>query len=190
MLSQEYRDISEIGQKMNNTEPKTVVQYMSQLTAPELFSEDPLEEAALRRILDAGRLAPSAKNRQPWRFIAVTSDTMRATIAEACYSQEVALSAPAFIVQCTTNTEYKMPNGMASHPLDHGMAASFMILQAAHEGYGVKPMISFMEDDVKSALSVPFSMRVVVILALGKPVKSEPLVDRLPFDRVTSFNHW
>lgn len=154
------------------------------------FTDEPISEEALARILEAGRLAPSAKNRQSWRFVVITDVGIRERIQDAAFGQDYVGQAPAVIALCTTNIEYKMPNGQLSYPIDLSFAASFMMLQASHEDLGSCLVTTFREDDVKSILTVPYSMRVVLLLAVGHPADQAERVSRLPTERVVSFNHW
>ncbi|MFW5743429.1 MAG: nitroreductase family protein, partial [Spirochaetota bacterium] len=100
------------------------------------YTDEPVSQEALERILEAGRLAPSAKNRQSWRFVVVTDAGAREQIEDAAFGQEYVGKAPVVIAICTTNIEYKMPNGQLSYPIDLSIAASFMMLQATHEELG------------------------------------------------------
>ena len=154
------------------------------------FTNKPVSEAQLDRIIEAGRLAPSAKNRQSWRFVVIEDRDVRSRIREAAFGQDFVGQAPVIIALCTTNIEYKMPNGQLSYPIDLSMATSFMMLQAVHEGLGTCVVTTFREEEIKSLLTVPYSMRVVMLLAIGHPNgKSEP-ADRLPVERIASHNHW
>lgn len=60
-------------------------------------ADAPPGEAELALLCEAGRLAPSAFGLEPWRFIIVTDATERAAIAQACFDQPAAATAPAFI---------------------------------------------------------------------------------------------
>ena len=154
------------------------------------FTDEPVSEDQIARIVEAGRLAPSAKNRQSWRFVVIKDKDIRSRVSEAAFGQDFVSEAPVIVALCTTNIEYKMPNGQLSYPMDLSMAASFMMLQAVHEGLGTCLVTTFREEDVKSLLSVPYSMRVVVLLTIGHPGgRSEP-AGRLPLDRIVSHNHW
>ena len=154
------------------------------------YTEEPVSRDALTRILEAGRLAPSAKNRQSWRFVAITDSETRSGLQDAAFGQEYVGKAPVVIALCTTNIEYKMPNGQLSYPIDLSFAASFMMLQASHEGLGSCLVTTFREDDVKSILTVPYSMRVVMLLAVGHPASVGERLQRLPLERIVSYNHW
>ena len=154
------------------------------------YTDEPVSEEALERILEAGRLAPSAKNRQSWRFVVVSDADTRAKIEHAAFGQEYVGTAPVVIALCTTNIEYKMPNGQLSYPIDLSIAASFMMLQATHEELGSCVVTTFREDDVKSVLTVPYSMRVVMLLTVGHASGDPERLQRLPIDRIVSHNHW
>ncbi len=154
------------------------------------YSDEPVDAAVLARILEAGRLAPSAKNRQAWRFVVVRDPASRERVQHAAFGQEYVGQAPVIVALCTTNIEYRMPNGQLSYPIDLSIAASFMMLQAEHEELGSCLVTTFREEDVKSVISVPYSMRVVVLLTIGHPASHAPRSERLPTERVVSFDHW
>ena len=154
------------------------------------FVNEPLPKEAIERILEAGRRAPSAKNRQAWRFVLVTDQTTRNRIKEAAFHEEYVADAPAIIAVCTTNIDYQMPNGQLSYPVDLAFAASFMLLQAEHEGLGSCILTTYREADVKAVLSVPYRMRVVVLLLVGKAKETPELGRRFPLSRVVGYQHW
>lgn len=154
------------------------------------YTDEPVSREALDRIIEAGRLAPSAKNRQSWRFVVITDAELRARIQDASFGQDYVGKAPVIVALCTTNIEYKMPNGQLSYPVDIAIAASFMMLQVTHEGLGSCLVTTFREDDVKNILTVPYSMRVVLLLTIGHPRGSAERMHRLPTGRIVSFNHW
>ena len=89
------------------------------------YLDRPVDEMQLDRILEAGRSAPSAKNRQAWRFVVVKDGEARRKIQDAAFGQEYLGQVPVVIALCTTNIEYKMPNGQLSYPIDLSIAASF-----------------------------------------------------------------
>src|SRR5262245_21225239 len=103
------------------------------------FKAESITEAAIAEIVEAGRLAPSAKNRQAWRFVVITDPVLRSKIAEASYGDDVVATAPCLVALCTTNIDYKMPNGQLSYPVDLAVAGAFMMIQAEHLGIGSCP---------------------------------------------------
>ncbi len=154
------------------------------------FTDEPVARDSLERILDAGRRAPSAKNRQPWRFIVIQAPEIRKKIADAAFGQEHVEEAPLIIAGCTTNVDYKMPNGQLSYPIDISFAMSFMMLQAQHEGLGTCIVTTYDEREIRELLTVPFSMRVVMLLVMGHPSEKTEQKPRNPLDRIVSYDHW
>ena len=154
------------------------------------FDGESVDPDALDRILDAGRLAPSAKNRQTWRFVAVRQKDVKKSLSEASYGDPRLIDAGCVIAACTTNIHYTMPNGQPSYPLDMAFAVSFMMLQAEHEGLGTSVLGTYDETAVKDLLTVPHAMRVVILLAIGHSSEKSVYKDRLPKDRVISYDHW
>lgn len=154
------------------------------------FTDKPVDKKQIERILEAGRLAPSAKNRQAWRFIVVQDTHLREKLMQASFGQEHVGQAPVLFALCTTNVDYKMPNGQLSYPVDLGIAGAFMMLQATHEDLGSCAITTFDERDVRDLLSVPHSMRVVMLLAMGHAAEQLERAPRLPLSRMVSHEHW
>jgi nitroreductase len=154
------------------------------------FTSKALDRDQVERILEAGRLAPSAKNRQEWRFVVVQKKETRQRIMEASFNQEAVGQAPAIIAVCTTNIDYRMPNGQLSYPVDLAFAASFMVLQAVHEGLGTCCMTTFDEQEVREILTTPFSMRIVLLLLVGYPAETPEPTPRKPLHQVSGRDHW
>ncbi|MCF6335477.1 MAG: nitroreductase family protein [Spirochaetales bacterium] len=154
------------------------------------YTDRGVDPEVLDRILEAGIRAPSAKNRQPWRFIACVKPSVREKIQTASFGQDHVGAAPVIIAACTTNTEYKMPNGQDSYPIDISLAVSFMMIQARAEQLGTCVVTTYNEAEIKEILTVPYSMRVVMLLLLGHPDETPLLTSRKLKSRVISYNHW
>jgi len=154
------------------------------------FDGGSVDSPALERILEAGRLSPSAKNRQAWRFIAVRREELKKSLSDACYGDPRLVSAGCVIAACTTNIQYTMPNGQLSYPLDLAFAVSSMMLQTEYEGLGSSILTTYDERSVKDLLTVPHAMRVVMLLVIGNSSDKQQYKDRLPKERVISYDHW
>ena len=154
------------------------------------FRDDAVPPASLTAITEAGRLAPSAKNRQPWRFIVIQDRNVRERIRDAAYGEDHVASAPVIIAACSTNIDYRMPNGQHSYPIDIATAVSFMMIQAEEEQLGSCIVTTYDETLIKEALSVPYSMRVVMLLAIGRPEIRPIRPERRPADQIIAYNHW
>ena len=154
------------------------------------YKADPVEKEKLERILEAGRLAPSAKNRQEWRFIVIQKKEIRKRIKEAAFGQDPVGEAPVIIAVCTTNISYRMPNGQLSYPVDLSIAASFMLLQAVSEGLGTCCMTTFDEETVKEIISAPYAMRVVMLLLIGYADEKPEPAERMKLKSIVCYDHW
>jgi nitroreductase len=154
------------------------------------YEPKPVAKARIERILKAGQLAPSAKNRQAWRFLVIQKKGLLQKLRDAAFGQEHVGQAPVIIAACTTNIDYRMPNGELSYPIDMAFAAAFMLLQATKEGLGSCVVSTFDEQEVKELLSIPYSMKVVLLILLGYSAQDPPLRSRKTLKQITSYDHW
>ena len=93
------------------------------------YLEKSIEKEKLSEILEAARLAPSAKNLQDWRFVVVTDKDKKKRIADAANNQIFLEKAGAIIVACT-NCDYVMRCGQPAGPIDVAIALEHICLQA------------------------------------------------------------
>ncbi|HVP17948.1 MAG TPA: nitroreductase family protein [Spirochaetia bacterium] len=154
------------------------------------FTSQPVEKEQIERILEAARLAPSAKNRQEWRFVVIQKKETRQKIMEASFNQEYVGQAPAIIAVCTTNIDYRMPNGQLSYPIDLAFASAHVVLQAVHEGLGTCCITTFDEEEVRDLLTVPFSMRVILLILIGYSAGEPEQTPRKTLKQISSRDHW
>ena len=154
------------------------------------YLEREVEEEKLQRVLEAGRLAPSAKNIQEWRFIVVREKKTREKLAQAARSQTFVAQAPVCIVGCATITDYRMTCGQKAYPIDLAIAVDHMTLVAVEEGLGTCWIGAFFEDQVKEILKIPEDIRVVTLLSLGYPSFQPPAKSRLPKGRIIYMEKW
>ena len=86
------------------------------------YKDQPVPEDALARILEAARLAPSARNRQQWKFVVVRDPEKRRKLAEAAGSQEFVAEAPVLIVAVALDPERVMTCGLPTYTVDLSIA--------------------------------------------------------------------
>ena len=67
------------------------------------YADSPVEPEKLEKVLEAARLAPSASNRQNWKFVVVQDKATIARLVEACNGQAFVGQAPVFIEACATS---------------------------------------------------------------------------------------
>ena len=82
------------------------------------YQDKEVPEEILQQILEAGRLAPSAKNTQSWKFIVVKDKDLRKKLVPACKNQEFVGEAPVVIAGCGTNLDYVMSNGEHAYSIN------------------------------------------------------------------------
>ena len=146
------------------------------------FSSQPVEEEKLLRVLEAGRLAPSARNMQDWKFVVVKDPSIRRRLAEAARNQEFVGQAPIVIAACGTS-DYVMTCGQHTYPIDVAIAVDHMTLAAVEEDLGTCWIGAFYEDKVKEILGVPQTVRVVALLPLGYPAETSKTAEAMPKSR-------
>jgi len=153
------------------------------------FLDRPVEDEMLRAVLEAGRLAPSARNMQDWRFIVVKDKDTRLKLAEAARNQAFVAQAPVVIAACGTS-DLVMTCGQPAYAIDVAIAVDHMTLAAFSLGLGTCWIGAFYEDHVKEILGVPNGVRVVALLPLGYPAKWPRSTPRKSLEDVVAYESW
>lgn len=155
------------------------------------YLDKTVEEDKLLAVLEAGRLAPSASNRQEWRFIIVKDLKTKKKLAEAANSQSFVAEASVVIVACAKTDEHVMRCGQACYPIDVAIALDHITLAAVELGLGTCWIGAFDEKEVKQILEVPAEIRVVALMPLGYPADSSVAnKKRLPSNEIVKYEHW
>ena len=133
------------------------------------YTQEPVPEDLVLKILDAGRWAPSASNRQPWSFIVLRDKEVRRKVAEATTYGKFLSNAPLGIAVVID------PQG-SNHPVEDGAIATQNMLLATHAlGLGtcwIGCYNSTYEERVKEILEIPKNRRVLSIISIGYPAES------------------
>jgi nitroreductase len=133
------------------------------------YEDRPVEDEKLEAVLEAGRLAPSAKNLQEWRFVVARDAATRKRLMAAAKNQTFVGEAPVVIACCAETDNHVMSCGQLAYPIDVAIAVDHMTLKAVEEGLGTCWIGAFYEDKAKAALGIPQAIRVVALLPLGYP---------------------
>jgi len=155
-----------------------------------LYQSRDVEEEKLLRVLEAARLAPSAKNLQEWRFVVVKDAKTRKELMHAAKEQEFVGQAPVVLACCAVTDNHVMSCGQLCYPIDVAIAIDHITLQAVEEGLGTCWIGAFYEDQVKKILGIPKAVRVVELLTLGYPAIAPHPKDRLPLHRIVMRERW
>ena len=150
------------------------------------FLETPVPDDALRRILQAGRMAGSSKNVQPCRFIVIDDQAVKEEIARcgdfAAWTPTAPLLIAVAVSAQSTRGEY-----------DAGRASQNMMLTAWADGISSCPVSMHHVDCARDTLGAPADFHISIVLAFGfsaKPRKHAPEAARLPFDEYVRRNRW
>jgi len=123
----------------------------------------PLGEEAERRILEAGRVAGSSKNRQARRFVVVRDDALRDEVAESVYASDNVRGA-ALVVAVVVG-------GKGPTSFDAGRAAQNMMLAASSDGIGSCPNGVADAGRLQAAIGHGDDERVASVLTFGYPAR-------------------
>jgi nitroreductase len=156
------------------------------------YKPDPVPEDVLNRVLEAGRLAPSAKNLQPWKFIVVRDAEQRALLVPACRGQKFVGEAPVTICACAVESEAwgGMGGYWSADVVDVTIALEHMILAAAAEGLGTCWIGAFIEEQVKEALAIPEGVKPIALTPLGYPAREAKPRGRKPLSEIVCYDRF
>ena len=148
------------------------------------YSEIRVEPEKLSQCLEAARLAPSASNSQPWKFIVVDQEPLRTEVAKATFSDiklinKYTLQAPVIVVivmeKAKLITRLAMMVKKKEWPLiDIGITAEHFCLQAAELGLGSCMIGWFEEDKIKKLLQIPSDKSIGLLITVGYAVDGYP----------------
>jgi nitroreductase len=150
-----------------------------------------IEDDKLNRILDAGRLAPSASNSQEWRFIIVKNEESRRLLAASTNKHDFIAEAPAIIVCCAETDQRIMRCGISAFTVDVSIVIDHITLAATEEGLGTCWIGGFDAEQVKQVLGIPEGIVVVELLPIGYP--RDPSLkpkNRLPLESLVHHETW
>jgi nitroreductase len=181
-------------------EGKELLDLMLSRQSDRKYSDKPIESEKLERIIEAGRMAPSACNAQPWKFIVVTDPEIISRLAEAASAKLLGMNvfvgeAPVLFVMVRENPNLssriggKIKRKDYSH-IDIGIATENICLQARAEGLGSCIIGWFDEKQIRSILSIPPSKRVELIITMGYSLSEYRQKKRKPKEITVSYNKY
>ena len=163
------------------------------------FLPAPVEPEKLRACLEAARIAPSAHNAQPWRFVVVDDPGLKDRLAAAAFSgvysgSKFAARAPVIVVLLAKRglVAHHLGGRLQNvhyHLIDMGIAGEHIVLQAEELGLATCWMGWFNYRRVRKVLGVPRKFKVVAMMPVGyaekRPTREPP---RRTFGEVVTFN--
>jgi len=153
------------------------------------YQDEPIEAEKIAQIFEAARLAPSAKNLQDWRFVAVTDPAMKHKMAVAANEQMFIEKAGVIIAACS-NSDYVMRCGQKIGAIDVSIALEHIALQATELGLATCWIGSFYPEKVREVLDIPDETEVVELMSLGYPADTPRQPKREPMENILCYNKW
>jgi len=182
------------------TDPKDILELIKSRQSDRKYSDKPVEKEKLDRILEAGRMAPSACNAQPWKFIVVDKPELLEKLAEAASAKLLGMNmfvaqAPLMIVIVRESPNFSSKIGATIKNKDYslidiGIASENICLQAKAEGIGSCMLGWFDEKLVKNILEIPRSKRVELIITLGYSLSDKREKRRKPAEETVAYNKY
>lgn len=155
------------------------------------YLDKPVEEEKLDLLMQAARLAPSASNRQEWRFVIVRDAETRKKLIPAAGNQAFVGQAPVVLVACADTDGHLMTCGQACYPIDLAIALDHITLRAVELGLGTCWIGHFHEREVKKILGIPDEIRVVELMPVGYPVDPARIEKkRLSLEEIVRYGKW
>ena len=152
------------------------------------YKSQAVPKGHLNKILEAARWAPSAINRQPWRFIVIKDKGIRKKIGNAARLyftlNRWVSDAPVIIVVCTKNKEDEWT------AMDCAMASQNIMLEAHSLGLGSCLIGAFNKHKVKQILGLTDKMKIFALITLGYPDGEVGTPPRLELNEIVSYDNY
>ena len=155
-----------------------------------IYQDKEIPEEILNEILETGRLAASASNRQDMKLLVIKDRHLKQKLVPACRDQKFIGEASVVIVGCATNPERIMLCGEHSYPIDLAIALDHMSIQAVALGLGTCWIGAFYQDEVKKILMIPKGVRVVALMPLGFPKELRSKAARKPLSEIVCYDKY
>jgi nitroreductase len=160
-----------------------------------------VEPEKISYVLECARLAPSAANKQCWRFIVIQDKETIEKIAKTTIINRWLRTAPVLIIACADPTESTVNNALEYYLVDVAIAFEHLILAATDVGLGTCWIAEFREEKLKEMLEIPKRIRIVALTPLGYPTEKRGIREQLTktivkarkrktLDEIVHFDHW
>ncbi len=156
------------------------------------YHENKVDQTLIKQVVNAGRLAPSAANHQPWKFIAIDDEEVLSKIRTA-YPRDWFYTAPnLIIIYGNHNESWKRTSDSKDHcDIDAAIAIDHITLMATELELGTCWVCNFNPEIVNEVIKPENNWEPIAILTLGYPKQIKaPTKKRKDIDDVLSFNGW
>ncbi len=144
------------------------------------YKSEPIPDDILKNVLEAGRLAPSADNAQPWHFVVITESKIKEKLSTGTWNGFIKDSAVT-IVGCGY-----VANEWAT--IDVTIALENMVIAAEAQGVGSCWVGDFKEEEVKELLGIPNNLKVVALVSFGYPAEKPDPPSKKSLEAIVHYN--
>ena len=137
----------------------------------------------LDKLLEAARLAPSAANRQNWKFVVIENEQIKNQLVTACNNQAF-VGTSSLVIAGIGDSAQKW------HQVDLAIALEHIVLEAVELELGTCWIGAFNEDEVKKILKIPQDKKVVALLTVGVPAESPTARPRKAMEEIVAYNEY
>ncbi len=167
----------------------TVIEAIRKRYSCRTYQDKPIKQEKLDQLLEAARLAPSAKNLQDWRFVVVIEKETRQKVAACTNRPEVFSKAGAIVAACSVSDEV-MRCGQAVAPIDVSIALEHIALQSTELGLGTCWIGSFETEKVRAILDIPADINIIELMTVGYPADEPKEPNREPIEKIVCYDKW
>ena len=147
------------------------------------YEQKEIPKDVLDKILEAGRQAPSAANKQPWHFIVLTDSEIKKELSKGMFNRFIK-DAPITVVGCAHKDLIASKWSIVSTTI----ALQNMVVAAWAMGIGSCWVGDFSEEKVKKLLNIPESWNIVALVSFGYPAEKPQPRKKKTIEKIVSFN--
>jgi len=144
------------------------------------YRSEPIPEEVLRNILEAGRLAPSADNLQPWHFIVITDSRTKVKLSGGRWNRFIKDSAFTVVGCGYADNEWST--------IDVAIALENMVIAAEAQGVASCWIGDFEEKEVKELLGIPDNLKIIALVSFGYPAEKPSPSDKKSLKEIVHYN--
>lgn len=155
------------------------------------YTSEPVEDEKLEQILEAGRLAPTAANRQPIRILVVETEGRKEELRRI-YGREWFVDAPLVLCICGIDAEawVRSHDGKSYLDVDATIVMDHIVLAATSLGLGTCWIAAFDPDAAREVFGLPEGVEPIIFTPLGYPDTEPGAKKRKPLDEVVKHDRW
>jgi nitroreductase len=144
------------------------------------YRSEQIPDDVLKNILEAGRLAPSADNAQPWHFVVVTEPEIKEKLSRGRWTRFIKDSAVTIVGCGYADNEWST--------IDVTIALENMVIAAETQGVGSCWIGDFKEEEVKELLGIPENLKVVALVSFGYPAEKPSPPRKKNLETIVHYN--